>query len=141
MCGSSSFLKLFCGKRLNRFAFLMRIRPFACFAYPQLIHTHRMGFIARKDNRRNGGMLTQVGSFGMVCKGVGTRGGVEGRDSMQRVADELGRGCRDKGRRSGREGALCLSWGRERLRWYSGCSEVGEPTGRGQARGPRNRPT
>src|SRR5947209_5187440 len=40
MCGSSSFLNLFCGKRLNRFAFLMRILPFAFFAYPQRIHTH-----------------------------------------------------------------------------------------------------
>ena len=60
---------------------------------------------------------------------------------MQRVADELGRGCRDKGWRSGREGALCLSRGRERLRWYSGCSEVSKPTGRGQARGPRIRLT
>src|SRR5437763_12235849 len=40
MCGSSSFLNLFCGKQLNRFAFLMRILPFAFFAYPQRIHTH-----------------------------------------------------------------------------------------------------
>src|SRR5437868_13312465 len=40
MCGSSSFLNLFCGKRFNRFALLMRILPFAFFAYPQLIHTH-----------------------------------------------------------------------------------------------------
>src|SRR6266568_6476930 len=41
MCGSSSFLNLFFGKRSNRLAFLMRILPFSLLAYPQLIHTHR----------------------------------------------------------------------------------------------------
>src|SRR6059058_6684201 len=78
-----------------------------------------MGFIGRRDKgRRNGGVLTQVGFFG---------------DGLQRR--------RDKGRWSGREGALCLSWGEVRLRWYSGYSWACKPTGRGQARGPRIRLT
>src|SRR5205085_3284259 len=51
------------------------------------------GFIGRRDKgRRNGGVLTPVGFF---------------RDGLQRR--------RDKGRWSGREGALCLSWGRVRF--------------------------